>query len=276
MLIYLSYPKSGRTWLRVMVNRYLDAKLGLGLVHGNLFEVEKRLQDSPLQMEWTHLTAAMLLQRHYFGMNMQLPQAVAGVPVVLVVRNLYATLCSAYYHARYRIEVFQGEPGAFVRDPRFGVMKIVAFYNMLPSLMELLGELHTINYDAMRANPAAALKAALQPVVSPIDESLVHTIAAATTLDWMRDQARRPQYHGTPMADYHPEDPKFRAIKFAGHRRYRELFSPSDLDYIAQVIDLTLLEPDRPYLQGLLHPPPTDPPAKAKPREDARLAIPAA
>lgn len=42
-------------------------------------------------------------------------------------RNLYATLASAYYQVRHRIKVFDGTPAQFIRSSHYGVIKLATF-----------------------------------------------------------------------------------------------------------------------------------------------------
>jgi len=66
MRALLSYPMAGRTWVRFMVDSYLCHRTGLAV--DNVFEVELDPQQ-PARIVWTHLTAAMLLQRHWWEMG---------------------------------------------------------------------------------------------------------------------------------------------------------------------------------------------------------------
>ena len=66
MRIFLSYPKAGRTWVRFMVDSYLCRLHELAV--GNVFEAEEHPRQ-PVRIVWTHLTAAMLLKRHWWEMG---------------------------------------------------------------------------------------------------------------------------------------------------------------------------------------------------------------
>ena len=55
-MLFVSYPKSGRTWVRFMVDSYLADLHGIPV--SNVFQVERRL-DPRWRIEWTHLTGQM-------------------------------------------------------------------------------------------------------------------------------------------------------------------------------------------------------------------------
>lgn len=67
MHVFLSYPKSGRTWVRFMVDDYLCRLLAVPVP--NVFEIEKLLAGTDRHIEWTHLTGAMIMRRAYYEMG---------------------------------------------------------------------------------------------------------------------------------------------------------------------------------------------------------------
>ena len=67
-VLFISYPKSGRTWIRFMVNSYI-CKLN-NLSFANVFHVEKLLAPEQAII-WSHLSGAMILNLPYYQLNLE-------------------------------------------------------------------------------------------------------------------------------------------------------------------------------------------------------------
>src|SRR5690349_7405005 len=107
LVLFLSYPKSGRTWVRFLVDAYLADLHGIPVA--NVFEVERRL-DRRWRIEWEHLTGAMIRLLPFDRVGEVDLARLDGRACVLLTRDPYATLASAYFQARDRVKVFSGTP----------------------------------------------------------------------------------------------------------------------------------------------------------------------
>lgn len=247
MHVFLSYPKAGRTWLRFMVNAYL-ARLHDFKVD-NIFQVERRLPGVGRHIEWTHLTAAMLMRRPYYAMGpIELSKADA-LPWLLLVRNRYATLASAYYQARDRIKVFDGTPSAFLRDPRFGAIKLVTFLNLWETLRGLVARSAVFSYEAILADPVAQLPRVLGALDIEVRPDLVQATVDEAALENMKRLSVTRAYAGTPLAPRDPRNPDSFKIRTGGDDSYTSLFTAEDIAFIDTVMDSVITRPDGDYYQ---------------------------
>jgi hypothetical protein len=247
MRFFLSYPKSGRTWVRFMLNDYLGRLRGLQV--SNVFEIENA-RDGSYPFEWTHLTAAMVMKLPYWSMGCFDRRALAGATCVLLVRDFRATLASAYHQAVHRIRVFDGTPARFVRSPRYGAIKLVTFYNLFHEVAPMLGRSEIISYDAMLADPVPPFRRILDVLGIDIDETLLERVVAEGSFENMKRLSRSPAYAGTVLAPNDPNDPKTYKVRVGGKSKYRELFSAADLAYIDRIIEDLLIDKDAPHFEG--------------------------
>jgi len=244
MRIALSYPKSGRTWLRFMIDDYLVRLHNLRCE--NVFQAEDQLRQV-CPVEWTHLTAAMVMRRPYWAMGPMSVRGAEAAPWLLLTRDFRATLASAYFQARDRIRVFQGTPSQFLRDPRYGVIKLVTFYNLWElELRPQLRHATVLSYEAMQADPADALIRALEGLDLPIQGDLAQGVAAEATFDRMKMLATTPAYAGTVLAPTDPSRPQTHKVRSAG-RDAAALFTDEDLAFIDRVVDDLLVTRDAVY-----------------------------
>ena len=261
MHLFVSYPKSGRTWVRFMVNSYLNRVMD---VHAdNVFVVEDRLKGTPDHIEWTHLTAAMLFKLNYWQMGFP-PHAVQGVPAVVLVRNFYRTLASAYDQAQHRKRIFNGSPSEFLRDPMFGAIKLVTYYNQIEDLEHVFARRDVFVYERLRQDPAGQLTRILAALDREARPDLIEQAVAEAEISNMKRLAALPHYADTVLAEMDPSAAKNTQVTIGSKTKWRDLFSDQDLAYIARVVDDLLIHKDVDYLQGMLEPPTISRPPSAK------------
>lgn len=232
-MLFLSYPKSGRTWVRFLVDAYLADLHGLEV--SNVFEVERKL-DRRWRIEWTHLTGAMILELPYDRIGEVDLSRIDGRPCVFLSRNLHATLASAYFQARDRVEVFHGTPSEFVRSPLFGIRKLVAFYNLVEELKGRFSSFTRLTYEGLREDPAAGLVATLEVLGAEIDPERVQRAVRLGDIESLRRLARTPEYADTAIAPVDRDNPHSEKIRRGDDQAWRELFDEDDARYIDEVI----------------------------------------
>ncbi len=249
MTIMLSYPKSGRTWLRFMVNSYLCRVCQLDC--RNVFEAEKLLRDRH-PIEWTHLTGAMIARLPYWAMGpWKLDNTARRLPWVFLTRNFQATLASAYFQARDRIRVFDGTPSQFLRDPRNGVIKLVSFYNLFETIRPTLTNCKIISYEAVLEAPKPALKNIVETIGLPIDDTILSDVVKEASFDNMKRLSVTPEYAGTVLAPTDPTRPETFKVR-SGGRDKAQLFNDEDLAYIDRVVGDLFLHQDKPEYRSCL------------------------
>lgn len=232
-MLFLSYPKSGRTWVRFLVGAYLADLHGIQV--SNVFEVERRL-DRRWRIKWEHLTGAMigLLPHDRIG-EVDLSQ-LDGRPCVFLTRDPYATLASAYFQARDRVKVFSGSPAEFLRSPLFGARKLAAFYEMVDGLRERFSSFTELSYEEMREDPAAGLRTVLETLGAEVDEERIARAVELGSFENLRRLAGASEYAGSPIATVDPGNPGSEKIRKGGDGGWRELFGEEDARYIASVL----------------------------------------
>ncbi|HEX3128274.1 MAG TPA: sulfotransferase domain-containing protein [Thermoanaerobaculia bacterium] len=232
-MLFLSYPKSGRTWVRFLVDAYLADLHGIQVP--NVFDAERRL-DPRWRIEWEHLTGAMIQMLPYDRVGeIDLP-SLDGRTCVWLSRDPYATLASAYFQARDRVKVFQGTPSEFVRSPLFGARKLAAFQALVESLKDRFSSFTPLTYEGFQADPAAGLRTVLEALGAEVDPERIGNAVALGTFENLRRLARAPEYAGSPIAPVDPGNPGSEKIRRGGDGGWREIFSEEDTAYIESVI----------------------------------------
>ena len=226
--LLISYPKSGRTWLRFLLNQAFC--IHHNLKPRNVFEIEKQRSDYPF--EWTHLTAAMVMKLPYWSMGQFDPKQLAGLRAFLLVREPCATLASAYFQATNRIRVFNGTPSEFVRSHRYGAMKLATFFNLWNEIQPAFGSTLVAQYEDALARPQSVIESLLSFLDLPMTESTVQAAIDAASFENMKRLSVTPEYAGTVIAPTDPNNPDSAKVRAGKKTGYRDLFSDDDIAYI--------------------------------------------
>jgi hypothetical protein len=131
--VVISYPKSGRTQLRVMLHAAGE--------------------DAP----FSHAGSSEEQGRTVEGLGEGL-RYWRRSRVLLMVRDPRDTLVSAWYQARHRSKVYEGGLSDFMRDARHGIAKIAAFNLMWLEARTRFPAFALVEYEEVQRDPAGAFR----------------------------------------------------------------------------------------------------------------------
>jgi Sulfotransferase domain len=213
--LVISYPKSGRTWLRVM----LDA---LGV-----------------DAEYTHFGAGVKAKQPLEGIRAN-PLWCRGRPSLLLVRDPRDTLVSSYFQAVKRRGVYSGEISEFVRDPRFGIEKLAGWNLMWAELAQARERFGIVSYEALHREPGATLLGVARMLGSTPSDAELAAAVEAGRIDVMRARERRGEYaaqYGKALTPADPADTQSFKVRLGVVGGYRASLSPSDVAFCEATLE---------------------------------------
>jgi hypothetical protein len=157
----VSFPKTGRTWLRTLIGKALIESKYPPEEIAEMDRYAQRVIDlSDGKIAVTHGNERHLMDEgpaEDFRINVDLYR---GKKVVLVVRDIRDTLVSYYKHQTETEGVYKGSIKDFIRDKNFGAQKFVAYYTQWFRLQQahVPAEFHLISYEAMKDDSAAVAR----------------------------------------------------------------------------------------------------------------------
>lgn len=160
----VSYQNSGRTWLRVM------------------------LGDLGIRAKFTHAGAAY---RHRFG-----PDAVCSNiglyrhrRIVFLVRDPLDAIVSNYFQASMTDGVFQGNMKSFLRDPQWGLARLLAFNAGWYEARDRFRDFQLVRYETMVEKTADELARVVDFMRLPgIDRRDIEASAARNRFETMKQR----------------------------------------------------------------------------------------
>lgn len=229
-----SHPKSGRTWMRFALARYLT----------RVYDVDLEVS---LQTLWTILpnydgrnhVAGRDLTAYEYGDREDVPLVLSShldfdpelfeqAPVVFLIRGPYDVAVSNYFQKSKVEGTFVGEMADFVRDPGVGIKNTVRYWNTWAEQLRTNGDL-TLAYESLRAGPVRGFRALVRHLRLEDDPD-----AAADAIEYASvDNMRRIELRkGIVNLDYDQSDPEALRVRRAVIGGYRDYLSPEDIEFI--------------------------------------------
>jgi hypothetical protein len=226
--IIISFPKSGRTWLRVMLDR-----LNLPMRHTHA----RSGYDFSCHFNDLHIDTKDLFRYQLFFLRL-FPRR-----ILFLHRDPRDTAVSGYFQKTLRLgsrdEISMAD---FIRDPHLGVEKIIIFNLMWLERGCKIEKFKSIGYESLRAHSVdglASITKWLRPD-SAFDLHKVESVVQDSSFQKMREQEEKGELSklydkktfGAAVAD-NPDSYKVRRGKVGG---YIDYFSEKDLAYCDELL----------------------------------------
>jgi len=230
--VIVSYGKAGRTWLRVMISRYLTLAYGLRGERLIGFDNFHRQDRRVPKLFFTHDNYL----RDYTGAG-ESRRDFRDKKVVLLVRSPQDTAVSQYFQWKFRMRARKKnlndypEHGAdvsaydFVMRDASGLPKILRFMNAWADELPQMKDVLVVRYEDMRADPQATLHRVVRFLGCPDDDTAVKSAVEYASVENMRKLETKRTFWlaGSRMKakdQSNPDSFKVRRAKVGGYRDY--------------------------------------------------------
>ena len=243
--VLMSWGKSGRTWLRVMLSRAYTLKAGL--------DASELLDFDNLRARDPSLPAVFFTHNNYlkdYTGNRTSKAHFQGKRIVLLVRDPRDVAVSQFFQWQYRMrpnkKFINDYPphGAdidawqFVLDADAGVPRIVDYFNGWAQAIPELRDVLVVRYEDMRADPAAVLARILDFTGTEVTQDQVQAAVDFAAYENMKKMEQDSFFKGTgarvkPGDKDNPQSFKVRKAKVGG---YRDHFSDEQCEQLAAMV----------------------------------------
>ena len=247
--VIVSYAKSGRTWLRVMISRLLQQvyELPEDVVIGfdNLHFMDRQIP----RLLFTHDDYI----RHYTG-NTQTKVDFYDKKILMMVRDPRDVAVSSFFHWRFRTQPWKRElyflpPDEseltlfdFVRGDATGLPRVIDFMNRWAKEIGNTRAHDVIRYEDMRADPHNVLMRVAHFLDIPASaEQIANAVDYASYENMKKKEADQSYRSGgallNPGDHSNPDSYKVRRAKVGG---YRDYFDDAQIKAIDDMVNETL------------------------------------
>jgi hypothetical protein len=231
--IFVSVPKSGRTWLRVFLYHYYSAtyRVNFTLNEKEIFAgtLPKLIFTHDL---WEHRATARPKDR-WRGKHLVPPRAAKEKKIVLLARDPRDVLVSLFFQQSKRMNRYAGTLSDMLRHPRFGVRLIVDVMNVWMTEWGSRPNCKLVRYEDCRRDTAGTFRE-LVAFLSPgaIDENAFDSALEFSSFDNMKAMEAAGKFDTRILAPADRADPESFKVRRGEVGGYGEYFSELDLEYI--------------------------------------------
>lgn len=245
----VSYGKSGRTWLCVLLSRYFQLRYKLPADQLLQYDSLHRLNRTVPRVMFTH--------DNYLGdyTGTQDSKAdYAGSRVVLLARHPADTAVSQYFQWKHRMrnrkKYINNYPDPkddvplidFVLGESAGIPKIVRFMNLWAAEFDRLKAIRVVRYETLRSDTARTLGNVLEFMNENATDAELAQCVEFASVENMRKMEKDTFFKGvgdrmTPGDASNPDSYKVRRAKVGG---YRDYFTDDEVARIDELIAKTL------------------------------------
>lgn len=233
----VSYPKTGRTWLRSLISWYFVGCRSLrerDIFKGKVIDLKR--QSGPTRIYFTHAGSEMTLGTRYQDLRID-SGLYRGKKLLLLGRDIRDTLVSAYFQATRRTGVFDGSISEFIRSEKYGVHKVVAFYQSWVDEAGRPDRLLLVLYEDLHSDPSATLEKVLTFLeVTEIDPTILHASVKRSSFKSMQRAETTGRYDHSRIRPADERDSESYKVRKGEVGGYGEYLSTDDLAYIDSVL----------------------------------------
>ena len=251
--LLLSWGKSGRTWLRVMLSRFYEIHFGLSRHEMLGFDNLHKLDSAIPRVFFTHGNYL----RDYTGRGYDTKVDFRGKKIVLLVRDPRDVAVSQYFQWNFRMrpnkKVLNDYPPhgqemsvfQFMLYREQGLPQVIRYFNgWMTGIDEPAGVL-VVRYEDMRKDPHRVLADILEFTGTPGSAEEIQDAVDFAAYDNLKKMEQdqsfsfwRAGWRLLPGDKSNPDSYKVRRAKVGG---YRDYFSDAELEQIDAMVDRDLL-----------------------------------
>jgi hypothetical protein len=233
----ISYPKSGRTWLRLLVGHYLVAE--------NSFPEQDAIKCEALvnrahlpKISFTHDNAdwnsSTVIPYDQLPTNKtQYKQH----NVIFLHRNIKDTLVSSYFQATKRDKIFKGTLSEFVRNRYFGAKKIFRFNQIWFENQNVPNNFMSLSYEEMHDNTSQSLSTVMRFLGKKrINSNAISVAVEKCSFENMKQAELNNTYESVRLRPGNVDDPESFKLRKGKINGYVDYLTEDDITYIDKII----------------------------------------
>lgn len=232
----VSYPKSGRTWLRLLIGKTLCEKYNIS---------ESRM------IRMRYMTSAAGLFRTQFihdGTATDEKKSCKELSpdksryrhnrIIQLSRNIKDILVSSYFQATKREKTFHGSISDFIRSEIWGAIKILTFYKQWYEQRHVPANLLFIRYEDLHEKPEVLLQSVFKFLGAPdMENRFIQRAIEYCRFENLRKFEKEKRFKSGILSPKDINDPESFKTRKGLVGNYRQYLSDADIAYIDEQIE---------------------------------------
>ena len=249
--VIVSYPKSGRTWLRVMISRFYQNRYDLDEKAGLLgFDNYHRINPDIPRIFFTHdnvlrdYSKSKDSRKDYYDKK-----------VIFLVRDPRDVAVSQFFQWKYRtrpekkrlysLRIDEDDKKSLFEstiDTEYGLPKIIDFLNTWERELPNIASTMVIRYEDMRAAPEESLARIMEFIGTPGSEKEIRDTVSYAAFENLKklEQAQAFGTRSSRMTARDRSNPNAYKVRRAKIGGYRDYYTDEELAWIERLMSETL------------------------------------
>ncbi|MEM1002372.1 MAG: sulfotransferase domain-containing protein [Bacteroidota bacterium] len=230
----VSFPKSGRTWLRTLIGKALID--GFALNTQDLLEPLKlTVSAGVLPTEFIHDGTNAILAKPWTELESD-KSSYKDKKVIFLVREPKDLIVSFYFSTTRRKQIYEGSISEFIRSDEYGIKKIMTFYKNWCDNQNVPKDFFLLRYEDLHKDAETCLASVLKFIAAEnIPKQVIKDAVDFGDFENMKQLERSGQYSWRllPANASDEQSYKVRQGKVGG---YVDYLSKEDIEYIDGII----------------------------------------
>lgn len=238
-VIILSVGKSGRTWLRVLLNKYLSLHYNVSFDLGQLYESNPNIPNIAYSHEmWIHYSDARWLHR-LTGRHIIPDSILRQKKVVLLYRDPRDVVVSLYFQKTLRSDnKISCSISDFIRHKQYGIDRIIKVLNIWAERLKDHPDCQRVSYESMKINVRSELYKLLEFIgINDINESHLDEAIEFASFNNMKKMEQKDSFNNKILKPTDPDNPDSFKVRKGKVGEYVSYFDNEDLAYLNTAIN---------------------------------------
>jgi len=237
-VLIFSVGKSGRTWLRVLLNKYLSLHFQVPFGIGDLHDENPSIPAIRFDHEmWSHYCDASLWHR-MLGSNIAPAGVLSQKKVVVVYRDPRDVVVSLHFHktkrSRRRMDV---DIATFIHDAHYGVDNIVRVMNLWRQRLADHPHCLWMRYEDMKEDTRRELRRLISFIgVRDVNEALIDEAVKFSEFENMKKMEANNEFGSVILRARDVKDPDSFKVREGRVGGYVKHFGDADLRFLDEAI----------------------------------------
>lgn len=232
----ISFPKCGRTWLRVLMGKSICLQYGLD--DECLFYPPKYSYLSNYPIFKHSITKDHMIHISDTTTWRTLPDNIGtykGCKVAFLVRNPLDVMVSYWCHRHYRNiqDRFKGSISEFIRTDYYGIDKLLFFWNLWNDSKEILKGFKVVTYEQMHKNAFTVTRDLFDFFdMKGIRNDLIQEAVTFSKFENLKKKQDSNYFKNSELRPHRTKNPEGQKVRRGKIKGYKEYLLPEDIDYI--------------------------------------------
>ena len=234
----LSYPRSGRTWLKVMLNKMLSLKYNLKkdniyLYRKTLFSKAPNIvSEHPFEPDYPTI---------YPYPKMKVGKKFKKKKIILLFRDPRDLVVSNYHEYTKRKKIWQGELSQFIKEP-YTLPRIIKFMNLWHEETKKRKDILILKYERTKEDHFGELKKVSEFLGINASDEILKEAVEYGSIENMRKLEVKDHFKHDKLRPANLDDINSYKVRKAKAGSYKEELNEEDIAYMNQQISERLVK----------------------------------